>query len=193
MVTDEQIKKANETTRNTFEVVKRVYDLAAIACQTISEDVMEQLGLKRLAGWWSSGDSGFLQRYGQLSESERVILKRYLYTAFTGTKSRSLPDSVVPFVMISLATRKFNQQPAVIWGILKDIDWQGQKVEIEPFLYEITEKRQQAPLEVTGLGIMSKRGTADVQFDLKSLFEITDDTIGDITNEIVEWLKARLP
>jgi hypothetical protein len=193
MVTKEQIKRANETARNAFEAVKRIYDLAAIVWQTISEDVAEQLGLRRLTGSWSSGDSGFLQRYGLLSDSERIILRRYLYTGFTGTKSRTLPESLVPFILVSVATRKFSQQPAVIWGVLKDINWQGQKAEIEPFMYEISEKRQQDPLEVTGLGIVSKRGSSIVEFDSKSLFEITDDTIGDITKEMVDWFRERLP
>jgi len=192
MVKDEQIKRANETARNAFEAVKRIYDLAVIAWQTISEDAADQLGLRKLSGAWSSGDSGFLQRYGQLSDSERVVLRRYLYTALTGTKSRTLPETVVPFILVSVATRKFSQQPAVIWGMLKDINWQDQKSELEPFMYEISEKRQQPPLEVTGQGIMSKRGSAIVEFNSISLFEITNDTIGEISKEIVDWFRERL-
>lgn len=192
MVTDEQIKRANETAGNAFECVKRIYDLADVTRQRLSEDVAEQLGLRRLGGTWSSGDSGFLQRYGQLSESEKTILKRYLYASFGGTKSRTLPETMVPFILVSVATRKFNQQPAVIWGILKDINWQGQKSELEPFMYEISEKCQEGPLEVTGQSVMSKRGTATVKFSSKSLFEINSDTIGNISKEMVDWFKERL-
>jgi len=193
MVTDEQLRRANETARNAFECVKRIYDLAAVTWHRVSEDVAEQLGLRRFTGTWSSGDSGFLQRYGQLSESERIVLKRYVYTCFAGTKSRALPETVVPFILVSVATRKFSQQPALIWGILKDVNWQGQKAEWEPFMYEISEKRQQVDLEVTRLGIVSQKGSCTAAFGLKSLFEVNNDSIGDITKEIVDWFKARLP
>jgi hypothetical protein len=191
-VTDEQIRRANETTRNAFEAVKRVYDLAAIAWKTISEDVGEQLGLRKSAATWNSEGLRFLQRYGQLSESERTVLRRYLYSAFAGTKSRNLPDTVVPFILVSIAGRKFSQGPALIWGVLKEIDWQGQKSELEPFMYEISEKRQMAPLEVIGQSVMSKKGSAVVEFKSKSLFEINNDTIGDISKEMVDWFSERL-
>ena len=128
MVTDEQIKRANETARNAFECVKRIYDLAAVTWQRVSEDAVEQLGLRRLGGTWSSGDSRFLRRYGQLSQSETIVLRRYLYTTLAGIKSRTLPENVAPFILVSVAMRKFSQQPAAIWGILKDINLAGAEV-----------------------------------------------------------------
>ena len=193
MVTDEQVRQANEIARKGFEVTKRIYDLATVAWQQMSEDVMEQLNLKKRVGWWSSGDANFLQRYGQLNESERIVLKRYCYTAYGGTKSRQLPEDVVPFILFSIATRKFSQQPALIYGILRDVDWKGQKAEIEPFMYAISEKRQHGGLEVSGLNVLSKQGSANVQFNMRSLFEITDDTIGDITQEMINWFQENLP
>lgn len=193
MVTEEQIEQANKTAADAFEATKRIYDLAAIAWQRVSEDVADQVGLKRLAGWWSSGDSKFLQRYGPLSDSERTVLKRYLYTAFAGTKSSPLSEGVVPFVLFSIATRKFSQKPALIYGILRNVAWgEGQRPEMEPFMYEISEKRRQGPLEVSGVTVLSKKGTAMAQFDSRSLFEITDDTIGDITKEIIDWFNKKL-
>ena len=193
MVTNEQIEQANKTAADAFEATKRIYDLAAIAWQRISEDVAEQVGLKRSAGSWSSGDSRFLQRYGQLSESEKIVLKRYWYTAFAGTKSHPLPESVVPFVLFSIATRKFSQKPALIYGVLRNVAWgEGGKAEIESFMYEISEKRRLGPLEVSGATVLAKKGSAIAQFDSKSLFEITDDTIGDITKEIIDWFNKKL-
>lgn len=194
MITDEQIKKANETARNAFEATKRIYDLAAVACARMTENIAEQLGLKSEGWWWNSGNTWYLQRYGQLSDSEKLVLKRYCFCDFVGTKSRTLPDDVVPFILFSIATRKFSQYPSVIYGILRNIKWsEEQKPEVEPFIYEISERRQQEPLEVSGVNVLSKRGSATVEFDSKSLFDITDDTIGDITNEIVEWFEERLP
>jgi len=193
MVTEEQIEKANQTAADALEATKRIYDLAATAWEAISEDVAEQVGLRRVSGWWGPGDLRFVQRYGQLSESEKMVLKRYLYTAFGGTKTNPLPESVVPFVLFSVATRKFSQKPALIYGILRNVAWgEGQKAEIEPFMYEISEKRRQGSLEVSGVTVLSKKGSAMAQFDSRSLFEITDDTIGDISKEIIDWFNKKL-
>jgi hypothetical protein len=194
MIVDEQVQKANEVAEKALEATKRIFDLGAIACEKIMESIAEQLNIKREGWWWNSGNTWFLQRYGQLSNAEKLAIKRYCYCYFTGTKSKDLPDNLVPFLLISIATRKFAQKPAVIYGVLKDMVWsENQKAEIEPFMYEISEKRLQEPLEVSGVGILSKKGSATVEFSSKSLFEITDDTIGDITNEIVEWLSKKLP
>ncbi len=193
MVTDGQIEQANKTAADAFEATKRIYDLAAIAWQRISEDVAEQVGLKQSAGLWSSGDSRFLQRYGPLSDSERVVLKRYCYTAFAETESSPLSEGVVPFVLFSIATRKFSEKPALIYGILRNVAWgEGQEAEVEPFMYEISERRRQGPLEVSGATVLSRKGSAMAQFDSRSLFEITDDTIGDITQEIIDWFNKKL-
>ena len=193
MVTDGQIEQANKTAADAFEATKRIYDLAAIAWQRISEDVAEQVGLKQSAGLWSSGDSRFLQRYGPLSDSERAVLKRYCFTAFARTESTPLSESVVPFVLFSIATRQFSQKPALLYGILRNVAWgEGAEAEVEPFMYEISERRRQGPLEVSGAETLGKKGSAMAQFDSRSLFEITDDTIGDITQEIIDWFNKKL-
>jgi len=91
-----------------------------------------------------------------------------------------------------MATRKLDR-PELIYGILTNIDWgEGQAIEIEPFMYEISERREQKPLEVRGVRLMSSKGSADVEFKSLPLFAITEDTIGDITAEIVAWFEERL-
>ena len=191
MVSDEQIKNADNTAANAFEATKRIYDLAFIAWHKMSEDIGEQLGLKvnyRLG----SVNASFINQYGSLTEAEVNILKRYLYTTFSTTKARQLKDDVVPFILFSIATRKFDQ-PRLIYGVLKKVNWgQSERIEIDPFMYEISEKRKEGPLEVRGVTTSSKRGTAEVDFWYFPLFAITDETVGDITNEIANWFNKRI-
>ena len=192
MVSDEQVKNADKTAVNAFEATKRIYDLAFIAWPKISADIGEQLGLKINHGW-GSVKASFINQYGSLTEAEVNILKRHFYTTFSTTKAKQLKDDVVPFILFSIVTRRF-EQPQLIYGVLSKVNWgQSEAIEIDPFMYEISEKRDQKPLEVRGVTTMSKRGTADVEFGYFPLFAITDDTIGDITNEIVNWFNERLP
>jgi len=192
MVSDEQIKNADKTAVNAFEATKRIYDLAFIAWHKMSVDIGEQLGLKINHGW-GSVNASFINQYGSLTEAEVNILKRYLYTTFSTTKAKQLKDDVVPFILFSIATRKFDQ-PRLIYGLLRKVNWgQSEAIEIDPFMYEISEKRKQEPLEVRGVTTSSKRGTAEVDFGYFPLFAITDNTVGDITNEIVNWFNERLP
>lgn len=189
MVTKEQIDKANETARNAFEATKRIYDLAFTVYYKMSADIGEQLSLKVNRGW-GRVDASFINQYGRLSLAEVSILRRYLYIYFTGTKAKELKDGVVPFILFSIANRKL-EPPQLIYGVLSEVSWgQGQSVEIEPFMYEISEGREQKALEVRGVKTVSKRGSANVEFRSLSLFEITDDTIGDITKEIVDWFNG---
>jgi len=191
MVSDEQIKNADKTAVNAFEATKRIYDLAFIAWHKMSVDIGEQLGLKINYGW-GSVKASFINQYGSLTEAEVNILKRYLYTNFSTTKAKQLKDDVVPFILFSIATRKFDQ-PRLIYGLLRKVNWgQSEAIEIDPFMYEISEKRKQEPLEVRGVAVMGKRGSAEVEFGYFPLFAITDDTIGDITNRVVDWLNDRL-
>ncbi len=191
MVSNEQIKKAEETARNAFEATKRIYDLAFIAWRKMSADIGEQLGLKASYGW-GRVDAGFINQYGRLSEAEVSILKRYVYTTFGSTKAGELKHNMVPFILFSIANRRL-EPPQLIYGVLTKVDWgQGQSMEIEPFMYEISEKREQKPLEVRAVKTVSKKGSANVEFESLSLFRITDDTIGDITKEIVDWFNAHL-
>jgi len=192
MVSDEQIKNSDKTALNAFEATKRIYDLAFIAWHKMSVDIGEQLGLKINHGW-GSVKASFINQYGRLTEAEVNILKRYLYTTFSTTKARRLKDDIVPFILFSIATRKFDQ-PQLIYGLLRKVNWgQSEAIEIDPFMYEISEKRKQEPLEVRGVTTSSKRGTAEVDFGYFPLFAITDNTVGDITNEIVNWFNERLP
>ena len=192
MVSDEQIKNADKTAVNAFEATKRIYDLAFIAWHKMSVDIGEQLGLKINHGW-GSVNASFINQYGSLTEAEVNILKRYLYTTFSTTKAKQLKDDVVPFILFSIATRKFDQ-PRLIYGLLRKVNWgQSEAIEIDPFMYEISEKRKQEPLEVRGVTTINKRGTAEVEFGYFPLFTMTDDTIGDIINEIVNWFNKRLP
>ena len=175
MVTGDQIDKADETVANAFEATKRVYDLVFIAWERMSAELAEQLGLKANRHWESTGQR-YLSRYGKLTQAEREALRRYRFTIFTSTQMRQLPDDKVPFILFSIATRKF-KPPLFIYGILSNIDWgEGQKIEIEPFMYEISEKRGQSPLEVSGgFTIISKKGSANAEYVPISLFEITDE------------------
>lgn len=192
MVSNEQIKNADKTAANAFEATKRIYDLVFIAWHKMSADIGEQLSLKINYGW-GSVKASFINQYGSLTEAEVNILKRYLYTTFSKTKARRLQDDVVPFILFSVATRRF-EQPQLIYGVLSKVDWgQSEAIEIDPFMYEISESRDQKPLQVRGVIIVSKRGTAEVEFGSSPLFAITDDTIGDITNEIVNWFNEKLP
>ena len=103
-----------------------------------------------------------------------------------------MPPEVAPFILFSLLMRKA-EPPRVICGVLTNINWgENQVIEHEPFMYEISERREQKPLEVRGVRLMSKRGSADVEFEELSLFAITDDTIGEVTKAIVDWLEDRL-
>jgi len=191
MVSNEQIKKAEETARNAFEATKRIYDLAFIAWRKMSADIGEQLGLKA-SYTWGRVDAGFINQYGRLTEAEVSILKRYVYTTFAGTKAGELRHNMVPFILFSIANRKL-EPPQLIYGVLTKVDWgQGQSMEIDPFMYEISEKREQKPLEVRAVKTVSKKGSANVEFESLSLFGITNDTIGDITKEIVDWFNAHL-
>ena len=192
MVSDEQIKNADKTAVNAFEATKRIYDLAFIAWHKMSVDIGEQLGRKVNYGW-GSVKSSFINQYGSLTDAEVNILKRYLYTTFSTTKARQLEDNIVPFILFSIATRRF-EQPQLIYGLLRKVNWgQSEAIEIDPFMYEISEKRKQEPLEVRGVTTTGKRGTAEVDFGYFPLFAITDDTVGDITNEIVNWFNERIP
>jgi hypothetical protein len=191
MVSDEQIKNADKTAANAFEATKRIYDLVFIAWRKITEDIGEQLGLK-IKHEWGSVKASFINQYVSLTEAEVNILKRYFYTTFSATKAKKLKDDVVPFILFSIATRKFDQ-PQLIYGLLRKVNWgQSEAIEIDPFMYEISEKRKQEPLEVRGVNTASKRGTAEVDFSHFPLFAITDDTVGDITSEIVNWFNERL-
>ena len=191
MIPKDQIDKANETARNAFEATKRIYDLAFIAWRKMSADIGEQLSLKVSLGW-GRVDAGFINQYGRLTEAEVSILKRYLYTTFAGTKAKELKHDMVPFILFSIANRKL-EPPQLIYGILNNVNWgKAEAVETEPFMYEISEKREQKPLEVRGVKIVSKRGSANVEFEWLSLFSITDDTIGDITKEIADWFNEKL-
>ena len=192
MATRDQIDKANETAANAFEATKRIYDLVFIAWERMSAEVAEQLNLKATRYWGATGQR-FLSRYGKLTQTEREVLRRYRFTTFTSTQMRQLPDDKVPFILFSIATRKF-KPPWFIYGILSNIDWgEGQKVEIEPFMYEISEKRGQSPLEVPGgVAILGKKGSANAEYVPLSLFEITDDTIGEITQGVIDWFNERL-
>jgi len=191
MVSEDQIQKAEATARNAFEATKRIYDLAFIAHERLSADVGEQLGLKVSRGW-NSQSASYINQYGRLTDAESWMLRRYGYTVFTASKARHLPPEVAPFILFSLLTRKADP-PRVIYGILTNIDWgENQAMEHEPFLYEISEKREQKPLEVRGVRLMSKRGSADVDFESLSLFAVNDDTIGEVTKRIVDWLEDRL-
>jgi len=192
MATRDQIDKADETVANAFEATKRVYDLVFIAWEKLSAELAEQLNLKANRHWDSTGQR-YLNRYGKLTQAEREILRRLRFTDFTSTQMRQLPDNKVPFILFSIANKKF-KPPLFIYGILSDIDWgEGQKVEIEPFMYEISEKRGPSPLEVSGgVTSVSKKGSANAEYVPLSLFEITDDTIGDITRTIIDWFNKRL-
>ena len=192
MVTDEQIRKANDTAKMAFEATKRIYDLAIIVWEKISADIGEQLSLKVAGQGWNSQSVGFINQYGRLTQSEIWMLRRYVYTSFTGTKARELKSRTVPFILLSIATRKLNS-PELIYGILTNVNWgEGQAVEIEPFMYEISERREQKPLEVRGVRLMSSRGSADVEFKSFPLFAVNDDTIGDITQEMINWFEKKL-
>ena len=191
MVSNEQIKNADKTAANAFEATKRIYDLAFIAWQKMSVDIGEQLSLKINRGW-GSVKASFINQYGSLTEAEVQILRRYVYTTFSKPKARQLKDDVVPFILFSIATRRF-EQPQLIYGVLRKVDWeQSEAIEIDPFMYEISEKRKQEPLEVHGVTATGKKGSAEVEFGHFALFAITDDTIGNITTEIVTWFEERL-
>jgi hypothetical protein len=137
--------------------------------------------------------ASFINQYGSLTEAEVQILRRYVYTTFSKTKARQLKDDVVPFILFSVATRRF-EQPQLIYGVLREVNWgQSEAIEIDPFMYEISEKRKQEPLEVHGVTVMGKKGIAEVEFRSSPLFSITDDTVGDIINKIVNWFNERLP
>lgn len=192
MVTDEQIKKANDTAKIAFEATKRIYDIAIIAWEKISADVGEQLNLRAADYRWGSQSGSYINQYGRLTQAEILILRRYVFTSFTKTKTRELKPKTVPFILFSMVTRKLDR-PELIYGILTNVDWgEGQAIEIEPFMYEISERREQKPLEVRGVRLMSSKGSADVEFKSLPLFAITDNTIGDITTEIVTWFEERL-
>jgi len=191
MEIDERVKKANDTAKIAFEATKRIYDLAFVAWEKISADIGEQLSLKINRGW-GRVNAPFINQYGRLTEAEVWVLKRYVYTTFSKTKARQLKDDVVPFILFSIATRKF-EQPQLIYGVLSKVNWgQSEAIEIDPFMYEISEKRKQEPLEVRGVTSMGKRGSTDVEFESFPLFAITDDTIGDITKRVLDWLDDRL-
>jgi len=192
MITKEIIKKANEKARIVFEATKRIYDLAFVAQETMSEDIAEQLGFKKELSWGRQ-DAKFINRYGKLSNAEVWNLRRYTYTTFSPRKTKERQIETVPFILLSIATRRFTWPPELIYGVLRDIDWgEVQQLEIEPFMYEISEKRQQGPLQVSRVNVLSQTGTAVTEFQTKSLFEITDDTIGDITREIIGWFSEKL-
>ena len=197
VVTPEQIEKANFTVKTGLEIAKKVYDLADVACERMSQDIAEQLNLKKRQGEkWGTMEEGFAQRYGSLTYTERYIVRRYCF-AFFDAKSRELPKDAIPFILFSIATRSFTPPPAFIYGVIRNIHWGGGqkqwlKADIEPFMYEISEKRRQGPLEVCSSKTLSKKGTADVEFVPRSLFEITSDTIGDIVKEVVDWLDERI-
>jgi len=192
MVSDEQIKNADKTAVNAFEATKRIYDLAFIAWDKMSVDIGEQLDLK-ISRAWGRVNASFINQYGSLTEAEVQILRRYVYTTFSQTKARQLEDDVVPFILFSVATRRF-EQPRLIYGVLRKVNWgQSEAIEMDPFMYEISENRTQKPLEVRGVTTSSKRGTAEVDFGYFPLFAITDNTVGDITSEIVKWFNERLP
>ena len=192
METDKQIDQANEVATIALETTKRIYDLVFTVLETMSEDIAAQLNLKRETSWGRM-DSRFINRYGTLSTSEIAVLRRYVYANFTGTKARPLKDNIAPFILFSVATRKFSQKPALIYGILRDIDWGAeQKMEIEPFMYEISERRREGVLEVSRVNVISQKGSAVVEFNSRSLFEITEESVGDITKEIVDWFEERL-
>lgn len=192
MVTDEHIKKANDTAKIAFEATKRIYDLAIIAWEEISADVGEQLSLKVADYRWGSQSRSYINQYGRLTQAEILVLRRYVYTSFTKTKTRELEPRTVPFILFSMATRKLDS-PELIYGILTDVDWgEGQAIEIEPFMYEISERREQKPLEARGVKSVSSKGSADVEFKSLPLFAISEDTINDIVTEIVAWFEERL-
>ena len=133
MVSDEQVKNADKTAVNAFEATKRIYDLAFIAWHKMSVDIGEQLGLKINYGW-GSVKASFINQYGSLTEAEVNILKRYLYTNFSTTKAKQLKDDVMPFILFSIATRKFDQ-PRLIYGLLRKVNWrQSEAIEIDPFI-----------------------------------------------------------
>jgi hypothetical protein len=192
MVTDEQLKKANAIAKTAFEATKRIYDLAIVASEKISADVGEQLNLKVADYRWGSQSGSYINQYGRLTKAEILVLRRYFYTSFGKTKTRELKPKTLPFILFSIATRKLDP-PQLIYGILANVDWaEGQPVEIEPFMYEISERREQKPLEVRGVKSMSSKGRADVEFKSIPLVAISEDTINDIVTEIVAWFEERL-
>lgn len=192
MVTDEQIKKANAIAKTAFEATKMIYDLAIVAWEKISADVGEQLNLKVADSRWGSQSGSYINQYGRLTKAEILVLRRYLYTSFAKTKTRELKPKTLPFILFSMATRKLDP-PQLIYGVLTNIDWgEGQAIEIEPFMYEISERRGQKPLEVRGVKSMSSKGSADVEFKSLPLFALSEETINDIITEIVAWFEERL-
>jgi len=192
MVTDEQIKKANTIAKTAFEATKMIYDLAIVAWEKISADVGEQLNLKVADSRWGSQSGSYINQYGRLTKAEILVLRRYFYTSFAKTKTRELKPKTLPFILFSMATRKLDP-PQLTYGILTNIDWaESQAIEIEPFMYEISERREQKPLEVRGVKSMSSKGSADVEFKSLPLFAISEDTINDIVTEIVAWFEERL-
>jgi len=196
MVTHEENEQAIRTATNALECTKRIYDLADIACEKLAQEIVEQLKFKRMnVDKWGAADERFLQRYGSLSLSERWFLKRYCFAAFE-VRSTQLPSNAVPFILFSIATRKFSMPPMLIYGVVKNIDWQEpqrqwKKDDIEPFIYEIAERRRNGQLGVSSRKTQSKKGTDEVEFDSCSLFKITPQTMGDIAKQVIDWLDER--
>lgn len=187
MPTNEQIQKSDKTAKNAFEATRRIYDLAFIVSKKIEEELAEQLQLKAKTEP-SSSDKWFLSRYGSLSDGEGLLL-RYICVLLKSSKQRQLPDNILPFVLFSIATRKFEKAPMILYGILKDINWgENKQMEILPFLYELSEKRKECSMEVLSKIYTAQKGTADAVFEQISLFEITDKSFGDIASKIAKYI-----
>jgi len=201
MVTKEQIEKANETARKAFEATKRIYDLAFIALEKINNALRDRKGPKPelISG---TQDKRILTRYGQLSPSEKEILKRYRALYIPSSISRETEVGIankqktkVQFVLFSIATRDF-KEPMLIYGDLQNLEWIGNtkysdKDKIESFMYEISEKREEVynkMIEVPGK-TLAEKGSAKAIFESKSLFSITNETLPDLIDEIIKYFE----
>ena len=190
-----EIERINETYRNAFEAVQKVYNLAETVREKLADEIAERLELKKLDRK-SRGDKWFLTFYGTLKlTSGELLLHRYRYSFFSNKRgTQRIKDNIEPFILASIVTKRL-ENPEIIYGTL---EWERDKEDTwarDLVIYWISENRKQGQIEeeklITELE-RRKNKVKNINFKRINLFEFNNETIEDLSTEIINWFREVL-
>jgi len=194
-----EIEKINKTSANAFKAVKRIYDLAIAVAKKLTDEITEQLELKSHTKK-SHHDFNFFNGLGIKLSLGEVEFYRYKYYFFSNKKgSSTLKEGIEPFILASIVNKEF-ENPEIIYGILrwqqeKDLKKMDKDWGRDAIISLISEKRKANDIIKEGYfqNWMEKRKVGiEIKIGKKNLFEFNNETIEDLSVEIIKWFSKEL-